>query len=60
MKASVIIPTFNRSGQLSRTLASLVTLEYGLDLFEIIVVDNGSVDDTKHIVDSSAKSNEFR
>ncbi len=52
MKASVIIPTFNRSGQLSRTLASLVALDYRLDLFEIIVVDNGSVDDTKQIVDS--------
>lgn len=50
MKASVIIPTYNRADQLSVTLSSLVRVDYDANLFEIIVVDNGSTDSTKEII----------
>ncbi len=43
---SVIIPTFNRHASLRRTLASLQRQTLSSALFEIIVVDDGSSDDT--------------
>lgn len=51
MKVSIIIPTFNRYSQLNRTLFSLIELKTPRNLFEIIVVDNGSTDKTKEIVE---------
>jgi len=51
MKASVIIPTFNRADQLRITLSSLMLVEYDPTSFEIIVVDNGSTDSTKCVVE---------
>jgi glycosyltransferase involved in cell wall biosynthesis len=43
---SVVIPTKNRSAALTQTLAALEGQETGNTTFEIIVVDNGSDDDT--------------
>jgi glycosyltransferase involved in cell wall biosynthesis len=43
---SVIIPTYNRQEFLRRTLASLALQEWPGDPFEVIVVDDGSSDDT--------------
>ena len=51
MKASIIIPTYNRSDQLFRCMNSLVNLDFSVDEYEIIVVDNGSTDKTKEVVD---------
>lgn len=51
-KLSVIIPTRNRSALLGNALNSLITQQYPKDDFEVIVIDNGSVDDTKAVVDS--------
>jgi glycosyltransferase involved in cell wall biosynthesis len=45
---SIIIPTLNRACSLKTTLDSIVRLDYKND-FEVIVVDNGSVDDTKNV-----------
>lgn len=45
---SVIITTFNRAHILSRSIASV--LSCGLSSFELIVVDDGSSDDTAHVV----------
>lgn len=39
---SIIIPTYNRPEMLSSCLESLAILEYPRDLFEVIVVDDGS------------------
>lgn len=47
---SIIIPTFNRANQLLLTLQSLVRLKTSRDLFEIIIVDNGSSDTTKEVI----------
>ena len=40
MKASIIIPTFNRADQLFRCLKTLVVLDFAISEYEIIVVDN--------------------
>ena len=49
---SIIIPTFNRAKILDITLESCVNQSYPKDLFEIIVVDNNSNDDTKKVVEN--------
>jgi len=51
IKISIIIPTYNRCNQISKTLHSIIKLDTPSELFEIIVIDNGSTDDTKEIVD---------
>lgn len=49
---SVIIPTYNRSQLLQLTLQSLERQTLSNVFFEVIVVDDGSNDNTKDIVDS--------
>lgn len=44
---SVIIPTFNRSDSLRRTLESLVLQTLPVERFEVVVVDDGGSDDTE-------------
>jgi len=44
---SVIIPTRNRADRLILALDSLYSQNFEPDKFEIIVVDNGSSDNTK-------------
>lgn len=51
MDCSVVIPTFNRARVLSRTLRSLACQETGGEVsYEVIVVDDGSVDETQALV----------
>ena len=50
MHVSIIIPTFNRADLLRYSLNSLVSLNCNNELFEIIVVDNGSTDKTKEVI----------
>jgi glycosyltransferase involved in cell wall biosynthesis len=45
---SIIIPTYNRAAILKDTLLSV--LEQSFDDYEILVVDDGSTDDTKEVV----------
>jgi glycosyltransferase involved in cell wall biosynthesis len=49
MKFSIIIPTYNRAYLIDRALKSLVNQTY-LN-FEAIIVDDGSIDQTKGVVD---------
>lgn len=49
VKASVVIPTFNRRESLLSTLASLAGQFFPADQFEVIVVDDGSTDGTSEI-----------
>src|SRR5215210_6277352 len=51
---SVIIPTFNRSATLQTTVDSLVAQSYPPDVMEIIIVDNGSTDDTSEVIEMMA------
>ena len=48
---SVIMPTYNRAGYLNRSINSFINQEYA-DC-ELIVVDDGSEDNTFEIVNSS-------
>jgi len=47
---SVIIPTYNRSSLLKQTIESFLIQSYPHELYEIIVADNNSSDDTKQII----------
>jgi glucosyl-dolichyl phosphate glucuronosyltransferase len=51
VKLDVVVPTYNRSQLLRRTLASLLTapIPEGLSV-TVLVVDNNSKDDTAHVV----------
>jgi len=51
MKASVIIPTCNRADQLFKSMNSLLNIDFDKTQYEIIVVDNGSKDSTKQVVE---------
>ncbi|HEY3615773.1 MAG TPA: glycosyltransferase [Candidatus Sulfotelmatobacter sp.] len=49
MQFSVVIPTFNRAGELGKTLASLAKINRP-GTWEVIVVDNNSTDTTAQVV----------
>ena len=49
---SVIIPTRNRASYLQQALASITKQSYPMDFFEVIVIDNGSTDNTRQVVES--------
>jgi len=52
LKLSVIIPTRNRADLLNIALKSIAIQTFPADEFEVIVVDNGSTDSTKQIVET--------
>lgn len=52
VKISVIIPTRNRAKYLQSTLDSIVKQKINNDLCEVIVIDNGSTDNTSAIIES--------
>lgn len=51
LEVSIIIPTYNRADMLGITLKSFIEQEYPKDLYEIIVVDNNSTDNTREIIE---------
>ncbi|HHV93739.1 MAG TPA: glycosyltransferase [Firmicutes bacterium] len=51
-RASVIIPTFNRREILRKALLALAKSTVSFDEFEVVVVDDGSTDGTKEMIDS--------
>jgi glycosyltransferase involved in cell wall biosynthesis len=52
---SVVVPTYNRSRLLGRTLDSLVAQRTDSLRYEILVVDNCSTDDTREVAKSFAR-----
>jgi glycosyltransferase involved in cell wall biosynthesis len=53
-QASVVIPTYNRSDKLSKTLETMTEQDIDPSMFEVIVADDGSSDDTADVVKSFA------
>ena len=49
-KIAVICTTFNRAVQLSRHIWSIAHQDYPLDKFVLIIVDDGSIDNTQEII----------
>jgi glycosyltransferase involved in cell wall biosynthesis len=49
MSISCIIPTLNRSSLLRNAINSLIKQNVSRDIYEILIIDNGSTDDTKEI-----------
>jgi len=49
---SAVICTFNRAGFLAKALGALCGQTLSTDMFEVIVIDDGSVDHTRQIVES--------
>lgn len=52
-KYSIVIPTYNRAGELHDTLASLARIRCA-DPWELIVVDNNCIDETPGVVRAAA------
>ena len=50
IQLSIIIPTRNRSQLLHNTLESITKQTFPKEQFEVIVIDNGSTDETKDVV----------
>ena len=51
---SVIIPTYNRSALLQQTVDTFVSQTYPSDRWELILVDNDSIDDTPRVIERLA------
>ena len=58
LEISVIIPTFNREKYIGRCIRSLLTQSIGLTNFEMIVIDDGSTDDSIKVL--SAFKNDIK
>jgi len=48
---SVVIPTRNRADLLAPALESILKQDLAPSRFEVLVIDNGSTDDTQHVID---------
>jgi len=59
LDATVIIPTFNRSDVLQRTLARLGLVEHPPERWEVVIVDDGSTDDTEAVAARWIESQRF-
>ncbi len=53
---SVIVPTRNRAEALGRALASLALLDFPRERFEVLVIDNGSTDETRLVAEALVRS----
>jgi cellulose synthase/poly-beta-1,6-N-acetylglucosamine synthase-like glycosyltransferase len=52
---SAIIPAFNEQDSIEKTVMSVYNQDYGKDFFEIIVVNDGSTDNTKKVCEKLQK-----
>jgi peptidoglycan/xylan/chitin deacetylase (PgdA/CDA1 family)/GT2 family glycosyltransferase len=60
IELSVVIPTFNRAGQLARCLDALTTQSAPATSFEVVVVDDGSTDSTPRLLSKYSAPFELR
>lgn len=55
LEASIIVPTYNQAARLDACLRSLMHVNYDPNKFEILIVDNGSSDNTWNVVDEAMR-----
>ncbi len=55
---SVVVPTYNRAHLVTKTIDSILGQSY--ETFELIVVDDGSTDDTENLLQRYATDSRFR
>jgi cellulose synthase/poly-beta-1,6-N-acetylglucosamine synthase-like glycosyltransferase len=51
-KVAIIVPCFNEEGTVGGTVASLLAMDYPKDKLRIVLVDDGSTDNTPNVLDS--------
>ena len=56
-KVSIIIPTYNRTDLLPRAISSVLNQTF--QDFELIIVDDGSIDNTKQVVEEFQKKDKI-
>jgi len=56
-KFSIIIPAHNEEKYIGRTIKSILSLDYPKQLFEAVIVENGSTDKTYEIAKQFARKN---
>lgn len=56
-KVSIIVPAYNEEKTIAKTIRSLLNQNYPQDKFEVIVVDDGSKDDTYKVASSFTSHN---
>ena len=59
-KFSIIIPVYNKADTIARTLQSLVSQTYDNNDYEVIIVDDGSTDESKEVIKGFMKYKNFR
>ncbi len=50
-KFSVLVPAYNEQESIKDTLNSIVNLDYPKDLLQVIVINDGSKDNTRNIIE---------
>jgi len=56
IKISIIIPTLNRARSLKIAVESVIKQNFPTEQYEILIIDNGSIDNTKDLSDSLIES----
>jgi len=59
LKFSVVIPTYNRCNSLRVTLDALARQDFSCDLFEVVVVSDGSTDGTNDLLNILVSRGEY-
>ncbi len=60
VQVSVVVPTYKRSGMLSRCLAALAAQDLEPNAYEVVIADNAGSEDTRRVVESWAKQSAAR
>ncbi|HLH29962.1 MAG TPA: glycosyltransferase, partial [Terriglobia bacterium] len=56
LKVSVVIPTWNRAGLVAQTIEKIEHQTLPRDLYEVLVIDNKSTDDTQSVLKQKSRS----